>query len=200
MASDTYQGNSTRMYRPSTFGLIEFDAVNLQPAHRPGIRWLASWDGPAGRPSAQVTLGWADPGAYAVVVATSSVARLPHKADRREDAVAQAFCGELPLPSPVSADQVQQAVERAQTTADWNPTIVLADGLVCTGGTSTVHGVLVGHFRVGTRVVTFAAVGLDAEQIGLRTLANADGYGADPLKTQTPEHVAEHRPDLRSGE
>lgn len=188
------------MYRPSTFGLIEFDAAHLQPTHRPGIRWLAAWDGPAGRPSTQVTLGWSDHEEYAVVVATSSVARLPHKADRREDAVAQALRGQqLPLPSPVSADQVQQALERARSTADWNPSIVLADGLVCTGAMSTVRGLLVGHVRVGTRVVTLAAAGLSADQIRLRTLACADGYGADPLKTQTPERVTEHRPDLRSG-
>ncbi|MGI8948646.1 MAG: hypothetical protein ACR2FV_11875 [Ornithinimicrobium sp.] len=188
------------MYRPSTFGLIEFDAAQLQPAHQPGLRWLASWEGPAGGPSTQVTLGWADGEGCAVVVATSSLARLPHKSQRREEAVVQGLRrNRLPLPTAVSADQVEQAIERARTTADWHPSIVLADGLVCTGAVSTVHGVLVGHARVGTSVVTLAAVGLSADQIRFRTLACAGGYGADPLKSQPAQRVAEHRPELRSG-
>lgn len=81
------------MYHPPAFGLIHFDDADPGPAGQTTTRWLSSWQGPADQPAEQVTLGWARGQRTVIVVATCTVARLPHKADRREDAVFQAVGG-----------------------------------------------------------------------------------------------------------
>lgn len=184
------------MYRPPAFGPIDFDDADQRAADQPVTRWLSAWRGSPTGPAEHVALGWASERTAAIIVATSTLARLPHKSDRRVDAVRLAFGGQLPLPAPVSAEQVQQAVEQAGARASWQPSIVIADGMVCTGAVSTVHDVLVGHARVGTRVVTFAAVGLTVAEIRLRTPEADDAYGVSPWSAQSPEAVADHLPDF----
>lgn len=183
------------MYQPPTFNLIHFDDGAVEIQGRTATRWLSAWQGPRGEPAEQVTLGWAANERAQVVVATSAVQWLLHKADRRADAVFQAFGAlQLQVPMPISATQVHEALEHARTVADFKPVELIGDGQVCTGAVRTIHDVLVGHARVGVRVATFAAVGLTIDQIRLQTLESADGYSIDPRVTQTTDDVDAHRP------
>lgn len=178
------------MYHAPGFAPVHFDD---SAAGQASTRWLSGWQGPADQPAEQVTLGWALDETAAIVVATSSVARFPLKADRREDAVLQALGGQVG-PVPLSARQRHQAMERARTVPDFEPVELTADNTVCTGAVSAVHGILVGHARVGTRVVTFAALGLSAGQIRLRTLDTAAGYAIDPRAAQENEAIEAQQP------
>jgi hypothetical protein len=183
------------MYQPPRFGLLHFADSELPWRAGGAVRWLSGWQGPAGQPAEQVTLGWAYDETMHIVVATSTVQRLPHKADRRADGVIQALEGlRLPVPAPLSAAEVQQTLDRARTVRDHNPVELIGDGQVCTGAVRTVHGALVGHARVGVRVATFAAVGLAVEDIRLQTLESRDGYEIDPRTRASIDDVKAHWP------
>lgn len=183
------------MYHPPRFGLLHFEQSALRSGGDDAVRWLSGWQGAAGQPADQVTLGWAYDETVQIVVATSTVAWLPHKPDRRMDAVFQAFGGsQLPVPVPLSSVQVHQALDRARTVPDFEPVELIGDGQVCTGAVRTVHGALVGHVRVGVRVATFAAVGLTVEEIRLQTLESGDGYEIDPRTRASLEDTESHRP------
>lgn len=182
------------MYQPPRFGLLHFEESALRSGGD-AVRWLSGWQGGAGQPAEQVTLGWAYDETVHMVVATCAVRRLPHKADRRADGVLQAFGGlRLPVPAPLSAARVQQAIDRARTVSDFEPVELVGDGQVCTGAVRTVHGVLVGHARVGVRVATFAAVGLRIEEIRLQTLESGDGYEIDPRTRTSLKDAESHWP------
>ncbi len=183
------------MYQPPRFGLLHF--VDSELPLRPGgpVRWLARWQGKAGQPAEQVTLGWAYDETVQIVVATSTVQRLPHKADRRADGVIQALESlRLPVPAPLSAAEVQESIDRARAVRDHRPVELIGDGQVCTGAVRTVHGALVGHARVGMRVATFAAVGLAIEDIRLQTLESRAGYEIDPRTRASIADVKAHWP------
>lgn len=150
---------------------------------RTKVRWVSGWRGDSGCRAEQVTLGWALNQSM-IVVATSTVVHLPYKHDRREDSVFQAFGGSQLGVIPITPRQVSAAIVHARRVPDFEPFELVADNTVCTGAASLVHGVLVGHARVGTRVVTFAARGLTLDQIRLQTPDVPDEYPIDPMSSQ----------------
>lgn len=182
------------MYQPPGFEPVHFDDRALPTVGTAPARWLSSWQGRIGDPAEQIALGWGLDAETVIVVATCTIARLPQKPDRRQDAVFQALGGAQIGSAKLSGRQRHQAIEQARSVADFEPVELTADDTVCTGAMSSVQGFLVGHVRVGTRVATFAARGMSADQIRLRTLDTTDGYAIDPRAMQAIADIEAHQP------
>lgn len=179
-------------FTPARFDLWEFDAAEANlPEHR-GDRWFSSWQGRVGFPAEEVVLGWESPGVR-VLVSTSEPKLMSDRVGRRRTA---AF---LVLGGPRLTGGADAVATPADTHAEITRLSEKGDGVWSMAEISVddrVHEVevvkigdiaTVGNLWVGQLLVCFAAVGIDAAEMRLRslTLGAANGYSVSPFRPAT---------------
>lgn len=184
-------------YVPPEFGLYEFDDTSLTV--RPGAparRWFPHFNGRVGQPADEVQLGWRDHTGRQVVVGTmvASTSPLPVEPSARGSVAFMVLGGkQLWIPDRVHGRgaELRAQLALAETDArEWSRSQVVVDGTPYPSRLTTLVGATAGYTVTGDHLVTFAAVGIEADEIRPRaTDSPSEAYAVDPTEPHTTDEL-----------
>jgi hypothetical protein len=167
----------TYSYVPPEFGLYELDDEALRPVP-PGRRAFHGWNGLAGEPAEEVSLGWRAGDAAAFV----STSQRPDEAQWARLSAAQLALGgdTLGIPGrPRTTQGVAREIQRIGASAElWSPGPVIVPG-GSPADVAVCEGFCLAYSHFGPNTVLVAAVGLRTDQLRVRKVRDWSDYDFD---------------------